>query len=159
MPRPKKAENTKEETKTIDGKAEHVKTAKQNLITGTGRRKTAVARIFLYEKKGDFVINDVSIDSYFPTENEKMEWSKPFHAVGVSHPGAQFSGTVKVSGSGKNSQLGAVVLGFARALATLSEENRVSLRRAGLMTRDSRMVERKKPFLRKARKRKQYSKR
>lgn len=106
-----------------------------------------------------FFINNKPIDEYFPTENEKMEWMKPFHTVGVSHPGSQFSGTIKVHGSSKSSQLGAIRLAFSRALATINEENRIQLRRTGLLTRDSRMVERKKPFLRKARKRPQYSKR
>lgn len=129
------------------------------IATGTGRRKTAVARIFLYTDKGDFFINNKPIDEYFLTEQDKATWMKPFHAIGISHPGAQFSGTIKVHGSGKSAQVDAVALAISHALASINEEYSVSLRRQDLMTRDSRMVERKKPYLKKARKRPQFSKR
>jgi len=132
---------------------------KQGFISGTGRRKTAVARTFLYSEKGDFTINDMQINDYFPTEKEKLKWMKPFHLIGVSHPNAQFNATIKVVGSGKSAQLGAVVHSISRALSKLNEEYSNILRKQGLLTRDPRMVERKKPFLRKARKSPQYSKR
>lgn len=148
----KKEENTEKEQKDL-------MKVKPGFISGTGRRKTAVARVFLYKKKGNFFVNNAPIEAYFPTENEKLEWARPFHTVGVSHPESHFSATIKVHGSSKSSQLGAVVLGISRALASLDEENGKALRKQGLLTRDSRMVERKKPFLRKARKRPQYSKR
>ena len=135
------------------------KNLKEKLITGTGRRKTAVARVFMYPEKGDFLVNDKKIDEYYTTEKDKLEWKKPFHTVGISHPGSQFSGTIKVQGSGPSAQIQAVTHGIARALAKVNEEYRVALRRAGLLTRDPRMVERKKPYLRKARKAPQYSKR
>jgi small subunit ribosomal protein S9 len=131
----------------------------KDLITGTGRRKTSTARIFLYEKGGDFSVNGKDISEYFPSEKEVLAWQKPFHLVGVSHPQAKFTMTAKVAGSGLSSQLGAVVHGISQALSALSEENRLILRKNGLLTRDSRMVERKKPYLRKARKAPQYSKR
>lgn len=131
----------------------------KNPIIATGRRKTSVARVFLYETKGDFKINHKSMDEYFPSEREKLAWTQPFHLVGVSHPESKFSATITVEGSGKSGQLGAVVHGISRALASLSEENQIILRRNGYLTRDSRMVERKKPYLRKARKAPQYSKR
>lgn len=134
-------------------------TGKKIIITATGRRKTAIARVFLYLDKGEVLVNNMPIDNYFTDVIEKHEWLKPFHAVGISHPDAQFSATIKVSGSGKSAQVGAVKLGFARALAKLSDENATILRSQGLLTRDDRMVERKKPFLRKARKRPQFSKR
>ena len=132
---------------------------KKGFVAGTGRRKTAVARVFLYEEKGEFLVNGMKIEDYFTEEKAKTEWMKPFHIVGVSHPAAQFSGTIKVHGSGKSSQLGAVVLGISRALAAMNEEYADSLGKQSMLTRDSRMVERKKPYLRKARKAPQYSKR
>lgn len=132
---------------------------KKGLITGTGRRKTAVASIFMYEEKGDFTINEKQISEYFPTEKEALKWMRPFHIIGVSHPTAQFSATIKVNGSSKSSQLGAVMLAVSRALAKMNEEYSTLLKKQGLLTRDPRMVERKKPYLRKARKAPQYSKR
>ena len=132
---------------------------KENLITATGRRKTAVARVFLYPEKGEMFINDKNINDYYSKEIEKIAWEKPFHIVGVSHPETQFRGSIKTHGSGPSAQLGAVVHGFSRALAQISDEYRQALSKAGMLTRDSRMVERKKPYLRKARKAPQYSKR
>ena len=135
------------------------KTVIKGFISGTGRRKTAVASVFLYQDKGDFVVNGIPIDSYFSTEKEKIKWMRPFHLVGVSHPGSKFSASIKVSGSGKTGQLDAVAHGISRALSTISEDFSKILRKQGLLTRDSRMVERKKYFLKKARKAPQYSKR
>lgn len=132
---------------------------KAKLVIGTGRRKTAIARVFLYEEKGEFMVNDVNINDFYPTEKDKIKWMKPFHIIGVSHPGSQFSGTIKVTGSGKAAQINAVTHGLSRALAALNEEFSKLLHKQGMMTRDPRMVERKKYFLRKARKRPQYSKR
>ncbi|OGC70018.1 30S ribosomal protein S9 [candidate division WWE3 bacterium RIFOXYC1_FULL_39_7] len=128
-------------------------------MAGTGRRKTAIARVFLWEEKGEFTINGVDIAEYFKTEEEQVQWLRPFHLVGVSHPKAKYTGSVKLTGSGKSAQLGALVHGISSALATVSEEFRSILAKQGLLTRDPRMVERKKYFLHKARKRPQYSKR
>jgi small subunit ribosomal protein S9 len=138
-----------------------VKKTKKNegLITGTGRRKTAVARVFLYEKKGDIIVNDKTIEEYFTLEKDQIKVMKPFYTVGISHPTAKYSATIKVHGSGKSAQADAIVHGISRALASLSEENRDVLRKQGMLTRDSRMVERKKYYLHKARKAPQYSKR
>ena len=130
------------------------------LIIGTGRRKTSVARVFLYStEKGEFVVNGMEMASYFPTEKETLKWMRPFHAVGVSHPRSQFGLSVKVSGSGKSAQLDAVVHGISRVLLKMDIANLSILRKLGFLTRDSRMVERKKYWLRKARKAPQYSKR
>ena len=129
------------------------------LIITTGKRKPAVARVFLYEEKGEILINDKPIDTYFVSAIDKLSWMKPFHLVGFSHPESNFSATIKIFGSGKSAQLGALVHGFAKALASRDEEHANILRKAGLITRDPRMVERKKPNLRKARKAHQYSKR
>ena len=149
MPRKKAVEIEEKEEKKI----------KPGFISGTGRRKTAVARVFLYPEKGEVILNDAPIDDYFKTEAEKVAWLKPFHLVGVSHPTSKFSLSIKVRGSGKSAQLGAVAHGISRALAKHNEEYRKILRSQGMLTRDPRMVERKKYWLRKARKAPQYSKR
>ncbi len=132
---------------------------KKNLITGTGKRKTAVARIFLYETKGEFIVNGKDINTYFPSEQAQAKWMKPFHAIGIAHPTSKYSATIKVHGSGPAAQLSAVAHGFSRALAGMSEEFSEVLHKSDLLTRDPRMVERKKYWLRKARKAPQYSKR
>jgi small subunit ribosomal protein S9 len=155
MPRVNKETNT---TETKDTK-ETKKKIKQGFISGTGRRKTAVARIFLYQEKGEFTVNDMDISEYFPAEIEKLTWAKPFHAVGVSHPNSQFSASIKVEGSGKSAQLEAVMHAISRSLAQINDEYRTTLRKQGLLTRDPRMVERKKYYLKKSRKAPQYSKR
>ena len=84
---------------------------------------------------------------------------KPFHLVGVSHPTTQFRATIKVEGSGKTSQLGAILLALSKALGKINGDYNSLLKKQGLMTRDPRMVERKKYWYRKARKTPQYSKR
>ncbi len=132
---------------------------KKGFITGSGRRKEAKAGVFMWDTKGEFTVNGMPIEKYFSSDVDQIKWIRPFHAVGVSHPEARYSASVKVLGSGKSSQLDAVVLAFAKALSKLDPEFDKTLRKLGFLTRDSRMVERKKPFLRKARKRPQYSKR
>jgi len=134
-------------------------TIKSGLFIGTGRRKTAVARVFLKEDKGEFTVNGKDISEYFKGEIAATKWIKPFHAVGVSHPKAKYTATIRVVGSGSEAQLDAVIHGISRALADMNEEFRSILSKQGLLTRDPRMVERKKYFLHKARKRPQYSKR
>lgn len=135
------------------------KKVKSDFVTGTGRRKTAVARVFLWEQKGDFSINDKSIEDYFKVRFNTEFWIKPFHLIGVSHPKSRFKATIKVTGSGRSAQMDAVVHALSRALAKMNDEYHVILAKAGLLTRDPRMVERKKYFLHKARKGPQYSKR
>ncbi len=146
-------------TTNVEQTEEKIKKVKQGFFAGTGRRKTAVARVFLYPEKGEFTINGLPIETYFPTEKEQVSWMRPFHIIGVSHPGSKFSATIKVHGSSKPSQLDAVVLGVSRALSALDEEYSLVLHKNGLLTRDSRMVERKKYWLKKARKAPQFSKR
>ncbi len=135
------------------------KTIKKGFTSGTGRRKTAIASVFLYAEKGDILVNDVNIDEWYTLEKDKVKWMRPFHLIGVSHPSSQFSGTIKIKGSGKSAQLGAIVHGISQALSRINEEYSKLLHKQGLLTRDPRMVERKKYFLRKARKKPQYSKR
>ena len=153
MPRTKKEENTEQATVKTRTKT------KSGFVAGTGRRKTATARVFLWEEKGEFTVNGKDISEYFATEQEQIQWLKPFHLVGVSHPKAKYTASIKVQGSGKSAQLGAIVHGISTALASMSDEYKTILAKQGLLTRDPRMVERKKYFLHKARKRPQYSKR
>lgn len=132
-----------------------------NLIITSGRRKTAVASAFLNtsdQKKG-FEINGMNINQYFPSEKEELFWKKPFFALGISNPENMYSFSIKVRGSSKSSQLGAVTLAISKALSNLNEQFSSVLKKNGLLTRDPRMVERKKPNLRKARKSSQFSKR
>jgi small subunit ribosomal protein S9 len=133
---------------------------KIELTTGTGRRKTAVARVFLYEKPGDIKVNDVPIEEYFSSLSYRKDfWKRPFNLVGINKPRESFDLSIKTHGSGISAQLDAVIHGISWALANLDEEYAVVLRRNSMLTRDSRMVERKKYWLRKARKAPQYSKR
>ena len=135
------------------------KSKKLEFFSGTGRRKRAVARVWLYTEKGEFTVNDKNMKDLFPSDKNTLDWVKPFHAVGISHPQAKFSATIKVSGGGITSQLESIQMGLARALLKYDETLKPILRASGLLTRDSRKVERKKPYLRKARKAPQYSKR
>jgi small subunit ribosomal protein S9 len=170
MAEEKKVKKIKKETKAVEKKVvekevgkkvekETKKESKSKLITGTGRRKTAVARVFMYEKKGGFTVNDKDIKDYYDKEIDNLIWEKPFHVVGVAHPEAKFSATIKVHGSGNSAQVQAIQLGISRALAKMDPEWEILLKKQKLLTRDPRMVERKKPNLHKARKATQYSKR
>lgn len=152
-------EETKEEKASVIEETLKNKPLKKNFISGNGRRKTATARVFLWEEKGDFTVNGLAIEKYFPSTIDQLKWLRPFHVIGVSHPEAKYSASIKVQGSGKPSQMDAIVLGISKTLCKIDPEFDKLLRKQGLLTRDSRMVERKKPFLHKARKRPQYSKR
>jgi small subunit ribosomal protein S9 len=132
---------------------------KGEVIIAVGRRKTGVASVFLTKGKGKILVNKTPINEHFTSEKDKIKWMKPFFVAGISNPEQSFSADVKLSGSGVSGQVGALALGFSKALAIVMPEIRSSLRKQGLLTRDSRMVERKKPYLRKARKAPQYSKR
>lgn len=123
---------------------------------GTGRRKSAVARVFIKPGKGDFVVNDKPVDSYFSRETGRMVVRQALELT--SHVGT-FDIMVNVSGGGESGQAGAVRHGIARALVDYDDGLKPTLRKAGLMTRDAREVERKKVGLHKARRRKQFSKR
>jgi small subunit ribosomal protein S9 len=132
-----------------------------NFVSGTGRRKTAVARVWLYEKKKSpvegLVVNDQPIDEYFADEAKAaLKYLRPFQLTVTV---GKFAASIKVSGGGKSAQLDAVVHGLARALERYNPEFRSALKKENLLTRDPREKERKKYFLKKARKRPQYSKR
>lgn len=139
--------------------AEKAKKTKKDLYSAVGRRKRAVARVWLYDKKGEIIVNDKPIDEIYSDAVDKMVWVKPFHIIGVSHPKSKFSATIKVAGGGINAQLEAIQLSISRALIKMDPENKTLLKKAGLTTRDPREVERKKTSQPKARKKVQYSKR
>ncbi|REH38754.1 SSU ribosomal protein S9P [Paraperlucidibaca baekdonensis] len=123
---------------------------------GTGRRKTATARVFITPGKGDIVVNNRPLDTYFGRETARMVVRQPLELVELL---TQFDIKVTVAGGGIGGQAGAIRHGITRALVEYNEELKSPLRKAGFVTRDAREVERKKLGLRKARKRPQYSKR
>ena len=131
------------------------KTAKY--INAHGRRKEAVARVRLFSGKGETLVNGKPIEIYFPTEISKLKYQKPYELTKTL--GKYFT-TIKVRGSGKNSQLEAIVHGISRALVEAESSLRPILKRAGLLRRDPRVKERRKYGLaQKARKGKQSPKR
>ncbi|MEA2102699.1 MAG: 30S ribosomal protein S9 [Thermodesulfobacteriota bacterium] len=123
----------------------------------TGRRKESSARVWLSPGKGEFTINGRQFDEYFDRETLKMSAMEPFDITGTT---GQFDVMATVKGGGISGQSGAIRHGISRALAGFDEEHfRPKLKAAGMLIRDPRMVERKKPGLRKARKQSQFSKR
>ncbi|MGO9465998.1 MAG: 30S ribosomal protein S9 [Isosphaeraceae bacterium] len=131
-------------------------TAQKSYTWGTGRRKTAVARVRIREGTGQFNVNGLDVNEYFPLEVQRMDVRAPLTLTDMKERIDVF---VNVNGSGKLSQSGAVMLGLARALKEYRPDFESALRDAGFLTRDSRMVERKKFGHKKARKSFQFSKR
>ena len=123
---------------------------------GTGRRKSAVARVFIKPGKGDITVNDKPIDVFFSRETGRMVVRQPLE---LTETAGKFDIMVNVSGGGESGQAGAVRHGITRALIDYDPALKPALSQAGLVTRDAREVERKKVGLRKARRRKQFSKR
>ncbi|MFP5429656.1 MAG: 30S ribosomal protein S9 [Gammaproteobacteria bacterium] len=123
---------------------------------GTGRRKTATARVFLSAGTGKITVNDRTLENYFGRETARMIVRQPLELVEMLE---KFDLKITVAGGGIGGQAGAIRHGITRALIEFSEELKSPLRKAGFVTRDAREVERKKVGLRKARKRPQYSKR
>ena len=123
---------------------------------GTGRRKSAVARVFLRPGKGDIVVNGKPVDEFFSRETGRMIVRQP---LTLTDNLARFDIHVNVTGGGESGQAGAVRHGITRALIDYDETLKPALKKAGLVTRDAREVERKKVGLHKARRRKQFSKR
>jgi small subunit ribosomal protein S9 len=123
---------------------------------GTGRRKSAVARVFLKPGKGQFIVNGKPVDEFFSRETGRMIVRQALEATKTA---TSFDIKVNVYGGGENGQAGAVRHGIARALMEYDAALKPTLRAAGLVTRDAREVERKKVGLRKARRRPQFSKR
>ena len=123
---------------------------------GTGRRKSSVARVTISEGNGNFTFNGKDFEQYFPSPSMKMTIEKPFKVVNLD---GKFDMDVNVNGSGLSSQSDAVALGISRALIKMDPELRPKLKKAGLLTRDARKVERKKYGLKKARRAEQFTKR
>ncbi len=123
---------------------------------GTGRRKTAVARVRLVPGNGNITINNRTFEDFFPNKTSRLIVLQPMELTAMT---ARFDVLCRVNGGGVTGQAGAVRLGIARALIQANPELRPALKRAGFLTRDPRMVERKKYGLHKARKAPQYSKR
>ena len=126
------------------------------IFNATGRRKTSVARVYLKPGKGDIQVNARDLKEYFLSEIHQTLVKQPLVALKAEN---QYDVTINVEGGGVKGQAEAVRLGIARALVLSNAENKPALRKEGFMTRDSRMVERKKPGRRKARRRFQFSKR
>lgn len=126
------------------------------IINAIGRRKTSIARVYVKPGKGDIKVNDRDLKEYFLSEIHQTTVRQPFI---ISKVDGQYDVNVNVEGGGIKGQAEAVRLGIARALVEFTPEAKSALRKEGLMTRDSRMVERKKPGRRKARRRFQFSKR
>ena len=123
---------------------------------GTGRRKTSIARVRLVPGDGNVIVNGKALDDYFGREGLTEAATRPFT---VTNSVRRFNAMVKVEGGGHSGQAGAISHGIARALLQVDAANRGALRTAGLLTRDPRAKERKKPGLKRARKAPQFTKR
>jgi small subunit ribosomal protein S9 len=123
---------------------------------GTGRRKTSRARVYLRPGTGNFTINDQDVNSYFGSKEHVIVVQQP---LDVTDTMTSFDVVCRVDGGGKSGQAGAILLGLARALVQQDEDNQSVLKKNGFLTRDSRMVERKKYGQRGARRKFQFSKR
>ena len=121
-----------------------------------GRRKEAVARIYLSKGKGNIIVNGKDFKQYFPVDTMQYKLEQPFK---ISDLSGKFDVKVNVDGGGTTGQAEAIRLGISRALCELDMENRPALKSEGLLTRDARVVERKKPGQKKARKKFQWVKR
>lgn len=126
------------------------------VINAIGRRKAAVARVYVNEGKGNIIINKKAMEEYFTLPTLQYIVKQPLEVLGVN---GQYDIRVNLDGGGFKGQAEALRLGIARALVKINEENKPQLKAAGFLTRDPREVERKKPGRPKARKRFQFSKR
>ncbi len=123
---------------------------------GTGRRKSATARVRLYPGEGNIIVNDKPVEEYFSRRRDILHLTEPLRVTATQN---SFDITVKVKGGGISGQAGAVRHGIARALLEADPNLRPTLRKGGFLTRDPRAKERKKPGLKRARKAPQYTKR
>lgn len=128
----------------------------EKIIHGTGRRKTSVARVYVKKGKGKIIINDRPLETYFPYPIQQVTVKQPLVVLDAE---GKFDVSVTIVGGGFNSQAEAIRHGIARAFDSMDDSNRSPLKANGFLTRDSRMVERKKYGQRKARRRFQFSKR
>ena len=132
------------------------KADKKSYFYGTGRRKTSVARVRLMPGTGEIIVNGISYEERFPRSTHRRAITNPFL---VTEKVGKYNTVVKVEGGGITGQSGAISHGIARALVKADENLKPVLRQNGLLTRDSRVKERKKPGLKRARKAPQYTKR
>ncbi len=128
----------------------------KNIGMGTGRRKTSVARVYIRDGKGKLVINDKDVNEYFATQEQVQKAKEPLMLTSGE---SKYDIVITVRGGGLTGQAGACAHGIARALSQVDVSNHAVLKAGGLLTRDSRMVERKKYGQRGARRRFQFSKR
>ncbi|MBD3321161.1 MAG: 30S ribosomal protein S9 [Chitinivibrionales bacterium] len=128
----------------------------ENAYSATGKRKNAIARVIIKPGKGDRIINGLPIAEYLKSDVLLEDVEQPFKLL---QAGSSYDVVVKVAGGGLSGQSGAIRLGISRSLGKISEEYRKKLRKSGMLTRDSRAVERKKYGKAGARKRFQFSKR
>lgn len=143
--------------KTVKAKKqEKTPSQKERYFEAVGRRKTAVARVRLYTKRTSFTVNDKDLEKYFPVLRFQKEAFAPLLKMKISD---KLGVSVKVKGGGPSAQAGAIRHGISRALVKFNLEFKKRLRRVGYLTRDARMVERKKPGLKKARRAPQWKKR
>lgn len=130
--------------------------AQQVTYAATGRRKSSVARVRLVPGKGQIIVNKKNVEDYIPSSLAILDLKQPLQ---ITETEGQYDVLVNVNGGGFTGQAGAIRHGISRALLLLDPDFRGPLKRAGMLTRDSRMKERKKPGLKKARKASQFSKR
>lgn len=126
------------------------------LTQTVGRRKTSVARVRLYDGTGKMTLNGRNLEDFFPTTAQRIRVLEPMRAVGMED---RYDVIAQLEGGGTTGQTDALRLGIARALVEINPDLRPDLKKAGLLTRDSRAVERKKYGLKKARRAEQYTKR
>ncbi len=129
---------------------------KKHDVCTVGRRKESIARVYFYSGKGQITVNDRSLDDYFSRETSKMILKQPLE---LTNTASKYDIRVNVNGGGQNGQAGAIRLAIARGLQTIDTDLRGALKKAGMLTRDSRVVERKKYGQPGARKKFQFSKR
>jgi len=129
---------------------------KQTYFSGTGRRKTAIAQVKLTAGNGAVIVNNRPFEEWLPNAEERLAVIKP---LVVTENAGKFNATIKVTGGGLNGQRDAIAHGIARALQSFDDNLKTVLRQHGLLTRDPRAKERKKPGLKRARKAPQYTKR
>jgi len=156
VPMPESKDPVPEPTPAVEPAQKPAPTASRDYYYGTGRRKTAVARVRLYPGTGNVKVNDKSLPDYFGKAVNESLVLQPLRTTNLLH---KFNVVAKVEGGGLSGQAGALSHGIARALLEADENLRALLRKGGFLTRDPRVKERKKPGLRRARKAKQYTKR
>ena len=150
------SEYTTETSQDAPGRAVARRPVVTGNAAGTGRRKEAIARVRIMPGSGQWLINGRTLEAYFPNKVHQQLVNEPFVTLGAE---SSFDVVARISGGGVTGQAGALRLGVTRSLTLVDPENRPALKKAGFLTRDARVKERKKYGLKKARKAPQYSKR